>query len=113
MAPAITSISGSEFAILQTAERIAASHHERWDGGGYPNSLGGEAIPLAGRLVALADVFDALVHERPYKAAWTAEAALAHIDAWGGTQFDPDLVRTFVALVGTERPASGELAQAA
>jgi putative two-component system response regulator len=91
-------LSGSEFAILQTAERIARSHHERWDGGGYPYGLRGDAIPLAGRLVALADVFDALVHERPYKPAWPLERAVEEIRSLRGTHFDPDVVAAFEAL---------------
>jgi putative two-component system response regulator len=91
-------LSGSEFAILQTAEQIAATHHERWDGGGYPNCLAGNAIPLAGRLVAVADVFDALVHERPYKQAWPLEGAIEEIRSLSGTHFDPDVVAAFEKL---------------
>jgi putative nucleotidyltransferase with HDIG domain len=91
-------LSGSEFAILQTARRIAASHHERWDGGGYPYGLAGEEIPLAGRLVALADVFDALVHERPYKEAWSLEQAVDEIGSLRGTHFDPNVVDAFETL---------------
>jgi putative two-component system response regulator len=91
-------LSGSEFAILQTAERIAASHHERWDGGGYPCGLAGDAIPLGGRLVALADVFDALVNERPYKPAWPVEQAVDEILSLRGTHFDPDIVTAFEIL---------------
>jgi putative two-component system response regulator len=91
-------LSGSEFETLQTAERIAASHHERWDGAGYPNRLAGESIPLAGRLVAVADVFDALVHERPYKQAWPLEQAVEEIISLRGTHFDPDVVSAFEAL---------------
>ena len=91
-------LSGSEFAILQTAERIAATHHERWDGAGYPHGLAGEAIPLAGRLVAVADVFDALVHERPYKPAWPLKRAIEEIASLAGTHLDPDVVAAFAAL---------------
>jgi putative two-component system response regulator len=91
-------LSGSEFAILNTAERVARCHHERWDGGGYPDGLAGEEIPLAGRLVALADVFDALAHQRPYKDAWPIERTLAEIEAGAGTHFDPDVVRAFLTL---------------
>jgi putative two-component system response regulator len=91
-------LSGSEFAILQTAERIAASHHERWDGGGYPYGLAGADIPLAGRLVALADVFDALVHERPYKPAWPLDRAIDEIRSLTGTHLDPDIVTAFETL---------------
>jgi putative two-component system response regulator len=91
-------LSGSEFAILQTAEQIAASHHERWDGAGYPNGLAADAIPLAGRLVAVADVFDALVHERPYKAAWTLDQACTEIRWLAGSHFDPEVVAAFETL---------------
>jgi putative nucleotidyltransferase with HDIG domain len=87
---------GSE--LLGVAERIARSHHERWDGGGYPDGLAGEAIPLVARLVAVADVFDVLVHERPYKEAWSVEAAAGEIRAGAGTQFDPGVVAAFDAL---------------
>jgi putative two-component system response regulator len=88
--------SGSE--VLTVAERIARSHHERWDGDGYPDGLAGEAIPLVARIVFVADVFDVLLHERPYKEAWTVEDAAGEIRAGAGTQFDPDVVEAFDAL---------------
>ena len=88
--------SGSE--VLDVAERIARSHHERWDGTGYPDGLAGRDIPLVARLVAVADVFDVLVHERPYKEAWTVEDAAGEIREGAGTQFDPDVVAAFDAL---------------
>jgi putative nucleotidyltransferase with HDIG domain len=91
-------LAGSESPLLQAAERVAGSHHERWDGSGYPDGLAGEAIPLEGRLVHVADVFDVLVHERPYKESWTVEAAAEEIQRGAGTQFDPDIVRAFEAL---------------
>ena len=91
-------LSGSEFETLQTAEAIARNHHERWDGGGYPRGLAGEEIPLAGRLVAVADVFDALVHERPYKQAWSVEQAVEEIVSLSGTHFDPAVVEAFKTL---------------
>ena len=75
--------------VLGVAEQIARSHHERWDGGGYPDGLAGEAIPLVGAARAVADVFDVLVHERPYKEAWSVEDAAGEIRAAAGTQFDP------------------------
>jgi HD domain len=87
---------GSE--VLTVAEQIARSHHERWDGSGYPDGLGGQDIPLVARLVAVADVFDVLVHERPYKEAWTVEDAAGEIRAGAGTQFDPGVVAAFDAL---------------
>ncbi|WP_047396709.1 two-component system response regulator [Chitinibacter sp. ZOR0017] len=84
--------------LLQIARTIALSHHERWDGQGYPQGLAGEAIPLAARIVAIADVFDALTSVRPYKAAWTIEDALAHIAAQAGQHFDPALAALFLTL---------------
>jgi response regulator RpfG family c-di-GMP phosphodiesterase len=84
--------------LLETAEAIARHHHERWDGGGYPEGLAGEAIPIAARLVHVADVFDILVHERPYKESWTVEAAAEEIRRGAGTQFDPEVVRAFDAI---------------
>ena len=84
--------------VLRVAEQIARSHHERWDGDGYPDGLAGEAIPLVARIVFVADVFDVLVHERPYKEAWTVEDAAREIRAGAGTQFDPGVVAAFEAL---------------
>ena len=72
-------LAGAGFPLLGMAETIALTHHERWDGTGYPARLAGAAIPLVGRIVAIADVFDALTHARPYKDAWTTDAALAEI----------------------------------
>lgn len=92
-------LSGSRFALLQLAEEIALSHHERWDGCGYPHGLARERIPIAGRIVAVADVFDALTHDRPYKAAWTVREALAEIEANAGTQFDPAVVEALLRIV--------------
>ena len=77
--------------LLQLAKKIALSHHEKWDGSGYPGGLQGEAIPLAGRIVAVADVFDALTTERPYKKAWPVEEALSYIMDNAGKHFDPAL----------------------
>jgi putative two-component system response regulator len=91
-------LAGSQSALLQLAEQIATSHHERWDGTGYPAGLAGEAIPLAGRIVAVADVFDALTHERPYKQAWPIDRAVAEVVASCGTHFDPSLVAAFGTL---------------
>jgi putative two-component system response regulator len=84
--------------VLQAGEVIARTHHERWDGGGYPLGLSGEAIPLHGRLVALADMFDALTHERPYKPAWPLDRAAAEIRRVAGEQLDPALVHSFERL---------------
>lgn len=81
--------------LLVLARIIALSHHEKWDGSGYPLGLAGEAIPQAGRIVAVADVFDALTSARPYKQAWSVEAAVAHIKDGAGSQFDPAVVAAF------------------
>ncbi len=84
--------------VMQLAEQIALTHHERWDGGGYPNGLAGTAIPIEGRIVAVADVLDALTNVRPYKPAWPLETALAEIRAQAGRQFDPQVVEALERL---------------
>ena len=84
--------------VIRIAERIAYSHHERWDGLGYPNGLKGEEIPIEGRIVAVVDVFDALTHERPYKVAWPIQEALTEIERHSGGHFDPHVVAAFLAL---------------
>lgn len=89
-------LSGSSVPLLQLAEEIAISHHEWWDGTGYPNKLQGEDIPLSGRILAVVDTFDALTHARPYKQAWTFEAAIEEIKAQSGNHFDPQVVKAFV-----------------
>ncbi len=81
--------------LLQMAKEIALGHHEKWDGSGYPAGLKGESIPLSARIVSLADVFDALTTERPYKQAWPTEKAVEYIDQQSGRQFDPELVAVF------------------
>jgi putative two-component system response regulator len=85
---------GSELMVM--ARDIALTHHEKWDGSGYPNGLSGESIPMAGRIAALADVFDALTSSRPYKKAWTIEAAVELISENRGKHFDPALVDIFL-----------------
>jgi len=84
--------------VLCLARSVALHHHEKWDGSGYPHGLAGEAIPLEARIVALADVFDALTSERPYKKAWAAQDAMALIESEAGKHFDPALVALFVPL---------------
>lgn len=82
---------------LNYAREMTASHHEKWDGSGYPYGLIGEDIPLAGRLMALADVFDALYSRRIYKKAYSFEETKQHILQLSGTHFDPDVVAAFMA----------------
>jgi putative two-component system response regulator len=91
-------VSGSDSPILEMAEQIILVHHEWWNGNGYPTGLEGSEIPITGRIVAVADVFDALTHDRPYKKAWTVEAALHEMRALSGTQFDPSVVEAFETL---------------
>lgn len=83
--------------LIRTAELIAQSHHERWDGAGYPDRLSGNDIPIEARVVAIADVFDALCSERPYKPAWPIDKAYAEIIACSGTHFDPACIAAFQA----------------
>ncbi len=85
--------------LIVMAERIAAYHHERWDGSGYPRGLRGDDIPLVGQIVAVADVFDTLIHERPYKHAWPLAEAVEEIRRQRGRWFAPRVVDAFLALV--------------
>lgn len=103
-------LAGSRHALLQLAAEIALTHHERWDGAGYPCGLHSSMIPLVGRIVAVADVFDALTSERPYKRAWSTEEALTEIQQQSGRQFDPDIVEAFLKL---EQQGSDVVLQAA
>jgi putative two-component system response regulator len=89
----------SQFDILRMAEQIAAAHHERWDGSGYPRGLRGEEIPLPARIVAVADFYDALTHARPYKRAWTREEALEEIRRQRGRHFDPAVADACIAVI--------------
>ncbi|WP_157669659.1 two-component system response regulator [Chitinibacter sp. GC72] len=83
--------------LFALAAEIALTHHEKWDGSGYPSGLSGEQIPESGRIVALADVFDALTTKRPYKQAWSLDSAITEIQRGSGTHFDPRLVEAFMA----------------
>lgn len=83
---------------LANAVEIALSHHEHWNGGGYPRGLFGEEIPPAARIVAVADVYDALTHDRPYRDAWSEAEAVAEIQAGRGSHFEPRVVDAFLAL---------------
>ncbi len=114
------SLTADEFAVMQRhtlagerilsvkpffdlARQIARSHHENWDGSGYPDGLNGAAIPLAARIVRVADVFDALTMQRPYKPAWPVAEALAELEREAGRSFDPELAERFVELVRAGR----------
>jgi CHASE2 domain-containing sensor protein len=94
-------LAGSQSPMIQMAEAIARTHHERWDGTGYPNGLKGEEIPLEGRICAICDVYDALGSARPYKKPWTPEEVLEEIARGSGTHFDPALVTAFLTLIPT------------
>lgn len=91
----------SENEEFRAAREVARYHHEKWDGTGYPDGLAGEAIPLAARIVAVADVYDALISERPYKRAWTSADAIIEIRKMSGGHFDPIIVEAFVDLYAT------------
>src|SRR5690606_27441249 len=92
-------LSGSQSAVLQMGEVMALTHHERWDGTGYPNGMAGEDIPLVGRICAIADVFDALSSKRCYKDPWPLENTLDEIRSHAGRQFDPYLGDLFEELL--------------
>lgn len=95
---------GSSSSILDLAASIALSHHEKWDGSGYPRGLSAEAIPIEGRIVAIADVFDALTSDRVYRLAFTVEEAVAMMVAQRGKHFDPTLLDAFLEVLGNTGP---------
>jgi putative two-component system response regulator len=95
-------LANSRSPLLQVAEKVALTHHEWWDGTGYLSGLHGDEIPLPGRIVAIADVFDALTHDRPYKRAVPLEVALEEIRSLSGSQFDPRVVEAFETLPHAE-----------
>jgi HD-GYP domain-containing protein (c-di-GMP phosphodiesterase class II) len=82
----------------QMSRDVAVCHHERWDGKGYPRGLAGENIPLAGRIVAIADVYDALMSKRVYKSAWDEEDVIKYLREQAGNQFDPELIDIFISV---------------
>jgi len=90
-------LSGGQTRLLKMAHEIALSHHERWDGKGYPRGLKEQAIPLPARIVAVVDTLDALTHERSYKPAWSLQDSLEEIRGQAGLQFDPEVVRACLA----------------
>ena len=104
-------LSGGHSEVLKMARQIALTHHERWDGNGYPHGLAGSEIPLVGRIVALADVFDALMHKRPYKSAWEKAEALAELARQRGRHFDPELTDAALLVFGSGRYEAALLRQ--
>lgn len=92
-------LDGSDSKLIQWAAAIARTHHERWDGTGYPEGLRGEEIPLEGRIVAICDVFDALTSSRPYKEAWSVDRAIGELQRGSGAQFDAALVTLFQSIL--------------
>ncbi|MFP4644943.1 MAG: HD-GYP domain-containing protein [Spirochaetales bacterium] len=92
-------LDGDDSDLLILAREIALTHHERWDGSGYPQGLVGESIPVSGRIVSVVDVFDALTSKRPYKKAWSFDRAAQLVRDSAGTQFDPDIVNVFDRLL--------------
>jgi putative two-component system response regulator len=97
-------LAGSRAPVMRMAEEIALTHHERWDGTGYPSGLAGDAIPLAGRICAVCDVFDALRSRRPYKEPWTLQDALDEIARERGRHFDPAVVDAFLGMIAELDP---------
>jgi putative nucleotidyltransferase with HDIG domain len=91
-------LSGGHSRLMQMAELIAHSHHEKWDGSGYPQGLNAQDIPQVARIVAVADVFDALISERSYKLAWTESAAIAELERLSGSHFDPKIIAAFIRI---------------
>ena len=100
-------LGGSDSEVFKLAEEIALYHHENWDGTGYTPGLAGDAIPRVARIVTIADVFDALTHERPYKRAWTWEEAVDWISEQGGLKFDPEAVEAFRITQSVRMPSDG------
>jgi response regulator RpfG family c-di-GMP phosphodiesterase len=93
----------SDISMIQMAADIAGAHHERWDGTGYPDGISGDSIPITARIVAIVDVYDALVHQRVYKEAWDEESALAEMREQSGKHFDPVLLELFFSRRETMR----------
>ena len=106
-------LSGGHSGVVRLAEIVALYHHERWDGAGYPHGLREREIPLEARIVAVADVYDALSHDRPYRPAWTPEAVTAHMRAGAGTHFDPAAVEALLAVLDRRAAAEGPAASRA
>lgn len=107
---ALSLIASHDSPLIQMAKSIALSHHEKWDGSGYPKKLIGESIPIEGRITAIADVFDALTTIRPYKKAWPLEEAVNYIKNQSGIHFDPSLVQVFIENISDIIKVKEELA---
>lgn len=103
-------LSNSPHPLIRMSHDVALSHHERWDGTGYPRGLEGEDIPMEGRIVAVCDVFDALTSERPYKRAWSVEDAASEIRRGSGSHFDPRVVEAFLKCLPVIAAVRGEAA---
>jgi HD-GYP domain-containing protein (c-di-GMP phosphodiesterase class II) len=101
-------LSGNSAPLFQMAAEVAQSHHEWWDGSGYPLGISHQSIALSGRIVAVADVFDALCSRRPYKRAWAKEEAARFVVSGRNGQFDPEIVDAFVAVLSARDPELGE-----
>jgi putative two-component system response regulator len=99
-------LAGSESDVMQLAQEIALSHHERWDGRGYPHGLAGTAIPESARILAIVDVYDALSHDRVYRAAFSEPEVLSMMLEGNGTQFDPHLLECFLSVLPEIRTLS-------
>jgi putative two-component system response regulator len=102
---------GADLEFLSIAKEIASGHHERWDGSGYPAGLSGTAIPISARLMAVADVYDALVSRRVYKDAMDHDRAMDLIGASGGSHFDPEMAKAFLAIGDEIRDIAGTFAE--
>ncbi len=102
-------LSGGTSSFLKMAETVALTHHERWDGKGYPRGLKGDAIPLVGRICAICDVFDALTSERPYKKAWTFDAAIKELKRLRGIHFEPQMCDAFIRIIAEIKSISRDV----
>ena len=103
----VAMLAGDQHPRMVIASDIAKYHHTNWDGHGYPSNVAGNSIPLAARMCAVADVYDSLVTDRPYRKAWSMEQAFVELRRVAGTQLDPDLVRCFEAVIRRESANEG------
>jgi response regulator RpfG family c-di-GMP phosphodiesterase len=106
-------LEGSRFAMIRCAANIALSHHESWNGSGYPHGLAGEAIPIEARIVAVADVFDALLSPRPYKPAWDADQVIMEMRQLREVKFDPGILDLFLSHLRNSAELASVCAQSA